>query len=95
MRTTLDLPENLIKEAMNLTHAKTKTALIIRAIEDLVRKQKIEGLKDFKGKVDLDIVLIKMTTLAVPETCQNRLGSLRKRILGFKNIDKLRHRSKH
>jgi len=55
MRTTLDLPENLIKEAMNLTRAKTKTALIIRAIEDLVRKQKIEGLKDFKGKVDLDI----------------------------------------
>jgi len=57
MRTTLDLPEHLIQEAMNLTHAKTKTALIIKAIEDLVRKSKIEGLKDFKGQVDLDIDL--------------------------------------
>ena len=57
MRTTLDLPENLIQEAMNLTHAKTKTALIIQAIEDLVRKEKIEGIKNFKGKIDLDIDL--------------------------------------
>ena len=55
MRTTLDLPENLIKEAMDLTHAKTKTALIIQAVEDLIRKSKIDGIKDFKGKVDLDI----------------------------------------
>ena len=38
MRTTLDLPEHLIKEAMDLTHAKTKTALIIQAVEDLIRK---------------------------------------------------------
>jgi glycosylphosphatidylinositol transamidase (GPIT) subunit GPI8 len=55
MRTTLDLPEHLIKEAMDLTHAKTKTALIIQAVEDLIRKSKIDGIKDFKGKVDLDI----------------------------------------
>ncbi len=55
MRTTLDLPKDLIDEAMKVTHISTKTQLIITALEDLIRKSKISGLKDFKGKVDLDI----------------------------------------
>lgn len=55
MRTTLDLPENLINEAMKATQINTKTKVIITALEDLIRKSKISGLKKFKGKVDLDI----------------------------------------
>lgn len=55
MRTTLDLPEDLIAEAMKATHITTKTQLIITALEDLIRKSKISGLKAYKGKVDLDI----------------------------------------
>lgn len=57
MRTTLDLPKDLIDEAMKAAHINTKTRLIITALEDLIRKSKISGLKDFKGKVDLDIDL--------------------------------------
>lgn len=57
MRTTLDLPEALITEAMKLSHQKTKTAVIINALEDFVRKSRISGLKKYKGKVDLDIDL--------------------------------------
>ena len=57
MRTTLDLPEDLIKEAMSLTQTKTKTALIIKAVEELIRKSKISGIKDFKSEIDLDIDL--------------------------------------
>ncbi|MBW2609345.1 MAG: type II toxin-antitoxin system VapB family antitoxin [Deltaproteobacteria bacterium] len=55
MRTTLDLPEDLINDAMKATHIKTKTKVIITALEDLIRKSKIAELKEFKGKVDLDI----------------------------------------
>ncbi|WP_299980508.1 type II toxin-antitoxin system VapB family antitoxin [Desulfobacula sp.] len=55
MRTTLDLPENLLIEAMKATHIKTKTKVIIIALEELIRKNRIAGLKKFKGKVDLDI----------------------------------------
>lgn len=55
MRTTLDLPKDLVDEAMKVTHINTKTQLIITALEDLIRKSKISKLKDFKGKVDLDI----------------------------------------
>ncbi len=55
MRTTLDLPEDLINEAMKATHINTKTKVIITALEELIRKSKISGLKKFKGKIDLDI----------------------------------------
>ncbi len=57
MRTTLDLPENLIEEAMKTSHIQTKTKVIITALEELIRKSKISELKKFKGKVDLDIDL--------------------------------------
>ncbi|PID40964.1 MAG: hypothetical protein CR984_00485 [Proteobacteria bacterium] len=55
MRTTLDLPEELLSEAMKVTRIKTKTKVIIVALEDLIRKKKIAELKAFKGKVDLPI----------------------------------------
>jgi len=57
MRTTLDLPENLVAEAMKVTHTDTKTAVIVRALEELVRKAKISDIKKYRGKVDLDINL--------------------------------------
>jgi Arc/MetJ family transcription regulator len=57
MRTTLDLPEDLIQEAMHVTDIKTKTKVITLALEELVRKSKISELKKFKGKVDLEINL--------------------------------------
>ena len=55
MRTTLDLPKDLIDEAMKATKINTKTQLIITALEELIRKSKISDIKEFKGKVDLDI----------------------------------------
>ena len=57
MRTTLDLPAPLIAEAMKVSHQRTKPAVIVTALEDLVRRNRIHGLTKFKGKVDLDIDL--------------------------------------
>ncbi len=57
MRTTLDLPEDLLIEAMKATEIKTKTKVIITALEDLIRKSKISKIKQYKGTVDLDIDL--------------------------------------
>ena len=51
----VDLPENLIDEAMKATQLNTKTKVIIRALEELIWKSKISGFKEFKGKVNLDI----------------------------------------
>ncbi|MBM4148257.1 MAG: type II toxin-antitoxin system VapB family antitoxin [Lentisphaerae bacterium] len=57
MRTTLDLPDRLVQEAMRASHQRTKTAVIISALQELVRKNRLQGLRDFKGRVDLDIDL--------------------------------------
>ncbi|MFQ5420766.1 MAG: type II toxin-antitoxin system VapB family antitoxin [Anaerolineae bacterium] len=57
MRTTLDLPEELLDIAMQMSNTKTKTKVIILALEELVRKTTITDLKKYKGKVDLDIDL--------------------------------------
>ncbi len=55
MRTTLDLPEELLAEAMELTEIPTKTKVIVTALEDLIRKSKITEIKRYKGTIDLDI----------------------------------------
>ena len=57
MRTTLDLPRDLLNEAMKLTHTKTKTRVIVIALEELVRKTKISDIKRYRGNIDLDIDL--------------------------------------
>jgi len=57
MRTTLDLPEDLLNEAMKLTRTDTKTGVIVKALVELVRKSRISELKKYKGKVELDIDL--------------------------------------
>jgi len=57
MRTTLDLPDQLIGEAMKLTREKTKTGVIKIALMNLIEKEKIKDLKKYYGKVDLDIDL--------------------------------------
>ena len=45
MRTTLDLPENLLVEAMKVTQTKTKTGVIVLALKELLRKSEISTLK--------------------------------------------------
>jgi fatty acid-binding protein DegV len=57
MRTTIDLPETLIEAAMKLSNQRTKTAVIVAALEDFVRKGRIQGLKKYRGKVNVDIDL--------------------------------------
>ena len=57
MRTTLDLPDELLKEAIKLTGAKSKTALIKTALEELILKSKRMRLLQFKGRLDLDVDL--------------------------------------
>ncbi len=55
MRTTLDLPEDLLLEAMKTTHIPTKTKVIITALEQLIKKSKISEIKKYKGQIDLGI----------------------------------------
>lgn len=57
MRTTLDLPEALVKEAMKASQQRSKTATIITALQEMIRKNRLQDLKAFRGKVNLDVDL--------------------------------------
>ncbi|MBI4057035.1 MAG: type II toxin-antitoxin system VapB family antitoxin [Elusimicrobia bacterium] len=59
MRTTLNLPRDLIREAQKLTGARTKTQAIIWGLEELRRRKKIENLWKLRGNLYLDLNLKK------------------------------------
>ena len=60
LRTTLDLPEDLLKKAIEVTHSKTKTEVIKRALRNIIQQETIKNLKKFRGKINLDIDLDKI-----------------------------------
>ena len=57
MRTTLDLPEPLIEEARRLLGFKSKTDTVVLSLQELVRKRRIDELKQMLGSVTLEIDL--------------------------------------
>jgi Arc/MetJ family transcription regulator len=55
MRTTLNLDDDLIRDLMETTKAKTKTEAIHQAIKSFLRRRRIEGLLALEGKIHLDL----------------------------------------
>ena len=55
MRTTLDLPVDLVDEARNALGFKSKTDTVVLALRELVRRRRFEELKALMGRVRLDI----------------------------------------
>lgn len=61
MKTTLDLPVDLLDEAMKAGNCPTKTATIIVALERMVRAAKLARLREMRGAIpdfslDLDVL---------------------------------------
>lgn len=54
MRTTLDLPEDLVEEARAALGYKSKTDTIIFALKEIVRHQRIDHLKELMGKIEFE-----------------------------------------
>jgi hypothetical protein len=59
MRTTVTLDEKLVKELVEFTNAKTKTAAVAIAVKEQIRRAKLKKLADFLGKVVIDERAIK------------------------------------
>jgi len=55
MRTTLDIPESLIEEARQLLGFKSKTDTVVLSLQEMVRRRRIEELKNMMGSVRLEI----------------------------------------
>ena len=60
MRTTMDLPKDLLEEARRVSGTKTKTSAVILALQQLIDSKKIEKLRALRGTIDLDIDLKKL-----------------------------------
>ena len=54
MKTTLNIPEDLIRRAMSLAKHRTKTETIIVALQEYVRQKKIEKILEHQGKLQFD-----------------------------------------
>lgn len=55
MRTTLDIPGELIEEARRLLGFKSKTDTVVVSLRELIRRRRIDELKTLLGKVRLDV----------------------------------------
>lgn len=52
MKTTLDIPDNVLKDAMRFTAAKTKREALVTAVEDYNRRQRLKLLSRELGGFD-------------------------------------------
>ena len=60
MRTTMNLPKELLEEAQEASGTKTKTSAVILALQKLIDSKKIEKLRALRGTIDLNIDLKKL-----------------------------------
>ena len=59
MRTTIDIPEDLLEEARRAANVRTKREAVLAGLKELIRMSRIEELRGLAGKVDLDIDLAR------------------------------------
>jgi hypothetical protein len=79
MRTTLDLPASLIDEAQKLLGFKSKTDTVVLSLTELIRRRRLEELKNLLGKVDLGIDLRRSRRRADVETKRRGAAPRRRR----------------
>lgn len=54
MRTSMNIPADLLAQAKKVSGAKTKTQVVIQALEEFIQKRKIIELLDLKGSLKSD-----------------------------------------
>lgn len=75
MKTLIDIDEQLLKQAMELTGAKTKKQAVHDGLEELVRKYLRQELVSMKGHNILDLSI-------------DELKDLRKKRTNMQNLDR-------
>ena len=57
MRTTMNIPTALIEEARSALGFKSNTDTVVLALRELIRRRRLEELKQLLGRVRLDVDL--------------------------------------
>ena len=55
MRTTLNLPPELLDEAQRVLGASSKTETVVLSLRELIRRKRIAELRSLLGSVTLDV----------------------------------------
>ena len=55
MRTTLNLPAELLDEAQRLLGSRSKTDTVVLSLRELIRRKRIDELRSLLGSVTLDV----------------------------------------
>ena len=53
MRTTVDIPDTLLKDARRVSLAKTKTMTIILGLQELINRHRLDHLRSLRGTISL------------------------------------------
>ena len=54
MKTTFNIPKELIEAAMSLSKHRTKTETVIVALNEFIRLKKIEKILEHEGKLQIE-----------------------------------------
>ena len=54
MRTTMDLPQDLLEEAKSISGTRSKTAAVILALKDYIDRKKIDSLRKLRGSIAVE-----------------------------------------
>lgn len=52
MRTTVNLPDDLMAEAMKLSRERTQTATLVAALQEYIRARRVERLIARRGRLE-------------------------------------------
>ena len=53
MRTTLNISEEILRETIAITNSKTKSGAINQALNEFIRRKRLERLINLRGKIHL------------------------------------------
>jgi Arc/MetJ family transcription regulator len=67
MKTTLDIPADLLEEAMRVSGAKTKRAAVLAALGDFARRGRMRSLADRLGDSSTFMTAAQLDSLRVRE----------------------------
>ena len=54
MRTTIDIPQELLEEAQSILGFKSKSDVVIYSLKEVIRKKKLKELADLAGRVEFE-----------------------------------------
>lgn len=57
MRTTLDIPVDLLDEAQRLAGTSSKTATVVYSLQELIRVKRLRELRRLRGRLPLEVDL--------------------------------------